>query len=288
MNIATRSSTFPSPPRRQRQWVGQLDYLKQIVAGIALMSAYAESDEKKRPGRSPFSASLAVVPSIAPVNRARLLTITAHFPLGCGPTGASASIATENGITFLEVRLDQPAPDFAFSDLVLVPYAVEVAYTPTKEGDLPVRMLTSDGALVGESVVMTRAIRGDDVEFDVTGKWIDPVSKETGLAFVPDFAQQESVVGTWNFHDHQGVSHRYSIESVHWKQPNVEAEGAIFETTSNGANAPSPDLPAPAPANAHQVGRARIMFHGLDSARIFALGFGGNVLVASHLVRSAT
>jgi hypothetical protein len=70
--------------------------------------------------------------------------------------------------------------------------------------------------------------------------------------------------------------------------PNVEAEGAIFETTSSNVTAPSPDVPIATQMVANQVGLARIMFHGLDSARIFALGFGGNVLFTSNLVRSAT
>lgn len=302
MNIADRSTSFPLPsPRsaqrrtipgervhRQRHWIGQFRVLKEIVAGMALMSAVAETARAHaKPGSTPFSASLAVMPSIASVNTPRLLTITAYFPLGCGPSDATVSVASENGIPFLDVRLDRPNPDFAFSDLVLVPYTVEVTFTPTQPGDLPVRMSTSDGALVGESVVMTRAAKGDDAQFDVTGKWIDPVSRETGLAFVPDVPRGDGVVGTWSFHDHQGVSRRYSIESVHWKEANVEAEGAIFETTPSAANAPSPDLPCPVPAMTNQLGLARITFHGLDSARIFALGFGGNVLFTSNLVRSA-
>jgi len=35
-----------------------------------------------------------------------------------------------------------------------------------------------------------------------------------------------------------------------------------------------------------QLGLARITFHGLNSARIFAVGFGGNVLFTSNLVRT--
>lgn len=303
MNIADHSTSFPlisarPAPRRklsgdrmhwQRHWFGQLRYLKNIVVGITFMNAYTETrNAQAKPGRTPFSASLGVVPSIASVNTPRLLTITAHFPLGCGPADASVSVAADNGVPYLDVRLDRPSPDFAFSDLVLVPYTVEVMFTPEHAGDLPVRMLTSDGVLVGESVVMTRAVKGDDAQFDVTGKWIDPASNETGLAFVPDSPRNDTVVGTWNFHDHQGVSRRYSIESVHWKQQDVEAEGAIFETTPSNANAPSPDLSSPAPAMTNQLGLARITFHGMDSARIFALGFGGNVLFTSNLVRSAT
>jgi hypothetical protein len=303
MNIADRSASFPLISARpvarrrasadrahwQRHWFGQLKYLKDIVAGMALMSAHADvKNAQSRPGRAPFSASLGVMPSIASVNTPRLLTITAHFPFGCGPTDATVVVAMDNGIPYLDVRLNSPNPDFAFSDLVLAPYTVEVTFTPSQAGDLPVRMLTSDGVLVGESIVMTRAAKGDDSQFDVTGKWIDPASKETGLAFVPDSPRNDSVVGTWNFHDYQGVSRRYSIESVHWKEPNVEAEGAIFETTPSNANAPSPDLPTPVPPMTNQLGLARITFHGLDSARIFALGFGGNVLFTSNLVRSAT
>lgn len=256
---------------------------------MTLMSANAEADsERSKPGRTPFSASLGVMPSISSVKTPRLLTITAFFPLGRGPTDASVSLQAANGLSCLDVQLNCPNPDFAFSDLVLVPYTVEVVYTPSREGDLPVRMLTSDGVLVGESVIMTRAARHEDVRFDVTGRWIDPATNETGLAFVPDSPRAHSVVGTWNFHDHQGVARRYSIESVHWKEPNVEAEGAIFETTPSSANAPSPDVPSPVPAMTNQLGLARITFNGLNSARIFALGFGGNVLFASNLVRSAT
>ena len=100
---------------------------------------------------------------------------------------------------------------------------------------------------MGESVVMTRASKSGEAQFDVTGKWIDPASKDTGLAFVADSPANELVVGTWNFHDYHGVSRRYTIQSVHWNEPDVEAEGAIFETTVSSAIAPSPDLPSPPP-----------------------------------------
>lgn len=297
MSISDRSTAFPlisHRPATQRktagdglhwQWFRPLRQLGEIVAGMALMSTGSVGKRAPvNPARMPFSASLGVTPPIAAANAPRLLAITAYFPLGCGPTDATVSKTTVDGVRTLEVRLDKPGPDFAFCDLVLVPYTVELTYTPSEEGDLPVRMLTSDGVLVGDSVVMTRGTKGDGAQFDVTGKWIDPASKETGLAFVADSPSNESVVGTWNFHDYQGVSRRYSIESVHWNEPDVEAEGAIFETTVNSVSAPSPDLPPPVPAN--QLGLARITFHGRDCARIFALGFGGNVLFTSNLVRT--
>jgi hypothetical protein len=236
--------------------------------------------------RTPFAGALSVAPTVAAANMPRLLTITAYFPLGCGPSTASVSMVALDGAQTLEIRLDNPNPDFAFSDLVLAPYSVELSYTPSAEGDLPVSIVTSDGVLVGESLIMTRGAKGGGAQFGVTGKWIDPATKETGLAFVVESPSQDGVVGTWNFHDYQGVSHRYSIEGVHWKEPDVEAEGAIFETTVNYAAAPSPDLPSPQPVASNQLGRARITFHGLESARIFALGFGGNVLFTSNLIRS--
>jgi hypothetical protein len=287
---AARCKSTSARVRRhaQARWFKPLVQFKDIVSGWSLMSTGAASKRvQAMPVHMPFSASLGVMPTIASVNTPRLLTITTFFPLGRGPTAATVATVVAGETKILEVRLDMPSPDFAFCDLALVPYTVEVAYTPSEAGDLPVRMLTSDGAAVGESVVMTRGKR-DDAQFDVTGKWIDPATKETGLAFVADSPSEATVVGTWNFHDHQGVSHRYSIEGVHWNMPNVEAEGAIFETTSSNVTAPSPDVPIATQMVANQVGLARIMFHGLDSARIFALGFGGNVLFTSNLVRSAT
>lgn len=265
-------------------WLKPLKQLGEIVAAMALMSVgSAVKPAAANPARIPFSASLGVTPPIAGANAPRVLAVTAHFPLGCGPADATLSRTTVDGVSTLDVRLDQPSPDFAFCDLVLVPYTVELTYTPSEEGDLPVRMLTSDGVLVGESIVMTRRAKRDGAQFDVTGKWIDPAGKETGLAFVAYSPSDESVVGTWNFHDYQGVRRRYSIESVHWNEPDVEAEGAIFETTVSSAIAPSPDL---SPPTANQLGLARITFHGRDCARIFALGFGGNVLFTSNLVRT--
>ena len=232
--------------------------------------------------RVPFSASLSVTPTIANVNTPRLLRITAYFPLGCGPDAATATYSTTDGIRILEVRVDSPSPDFAFSDLVLVPYTVELTHAPSEAGDLPVRMMTADGVAVGESVVMTRSVKRADPQFAVTGKWIDVVSTETGLALVPDSPDNKTVIGTWNFHDHQGVCRRFSIQSVHWKTQNREAEGTIFETTPE-----SESTPARAPLTAaSQLGLARITFHSINSARIFALGFGGNVLFTSNLVRT--
>ena len=305
MNIADHSTAFPLIARRpaarrkttngrtqlrtqwHRPWFERIKYFKEIVSGMSLMSSGSFVGKTETTStRVPFSASLGVTPTIAHINTPRLLTITAYFPLGCGPTDATVSSVSLEGVRILEVRFDTPSPDFAFSDLVLVPYTVELTYTPSEAGDLPVRMMTSDGVAVGESVVMTRCSKSDDAQFDITGKWIDPATKETGLAFVPDSPRNNAVIGTWNFYDHQGVSHRYSIESVHWKKQDVEAEGAIFETTAITTTAPSPDLASAVPASANQVGLARITFNGLDSARIFALGFGGNVLFTSNLVRT--
>lgn len=261
--------------------------LREMISGMSLMSTGAVGRRgPARPMRVPFSASLGVTPIIAATNTPRLLTITAHFPLGCGPTNATVSSAESDGVRVLAVRFDTPSPNFAFTDLVLVPYTLELTYAPSEAGDLPVRIMTSDGVPVGESVVMTRSARDDDARFDVTGKWIDPASTETGLAFVPDSPRNNAVVGTWNFHDHQGVCRRYSIQSVHWKEQDVEAEGAIFDTTPSSSNAPSPDLTSLPTISSSQLGLARITFHGLHSARIFALGFGGNVLFTSNLVRT--
>ena len=296
MHISDRSAAFPlisrRPPARRKNtsrqtishWFEPLKNLRQIFAGMTLMSSGAASTRAAvSPNAKPFSALLAVTPSIATANTPRLLTITAYFALGCGPSDATVATVTTDGVVSLEVRLDTPSTDFAACALVLVPYTVEISYTPTEVGDLPVRIMSRDGVLAGESVVVTRACKGDDAQFEVTGKWIDPAAKETGLAFVSDSPRNDAVVGTWNFHDYQGVSRRYSIQSVHWNEPDVEAEGAIFETTASAAVAPSLDLPQ---ASAHQLGLARITFHGRDCARIFALGFGGNVLFTSNLIRS--
>lgn len=294
MNISGRSTAIPLISHRgtssrsgngpRADWFRPLHHLKVLFEGLTLMSAGTSSKRTvASSARTPFAGSLSVAPSIATANMPRLLTITAYFPIGCGPSTASVYIVDLDGARTLEVRLDSPNPDFAFSDLVLAPYSVELSYTPSAEGDLPVRIMTSDGVLVGESLIMTRGTKGDDAQFDVTGKWIDPATNETGLAFAVDSPSQDSVVGTWNFHDYQGVSHRYSIEGMHWKEPDVEAEGVIFETN---AAAPSPDLASPQPVTSNQLGLARITFHGLKSARIFALGFGGNVLFTSNLIRS--
>ena len=297
MNISGRSTAIPLVPHRRSSprsgngprvdWFMPLYQLKALFLGLMLMSAGTSNKRAMAsPVRTPFAGSLSVVPSVAVANMPRLLTVTAYFPIGRGPCAASVAMIDRDGVRILEVRLDSPNPDFAFSDLVLAPYTVELSYTPAAEGNLPVRIVTSDGVLVGESLIMTRDTKGHGAQFDVTGKWIDPATKETGLAFVVDSPSQDSVVGTWNFHDYQGVSHRYSIEGVHWKEPDVEAEGVIFETTVNNAAAPSPDLPNAQPVTSNQLGRARITFHGLESARIFALGFGGNVLFSSNLIRA--
>ncbi len=303
MNIVNGTAVYPvvvqRPAQRrkpansrQARWGRHLrqrfQQVKEILAGMTLMTGSAASGrtEVTSSARVPFFAVLSVMPAIAHVNTPRMLTITAHFPLGCGPGSATASVVSIGGTNVLEVCFDQPSPDFAFSDLVLVPYTVELTYTPSEPGDLPVRMITADGATVGESVVMTRNHRGEDTRFDVTGKWIDPSADENRLALVADEPSSNAVVGIWNFHDHQGVCRQYAIQSVHWKQANVEAEGAIFDTTPSIATAPSPDLAGAAAATASQLGLARITFHGLNSARIFALGFGGNVLFTSNLVRT--
>ena len=251
-----------------------------------MMMAGPAANHVAAAARVPFSASLCVTPTIANVDVPRLLTITAHFPLGCGPTCANATCVTTDGVRILEVRVDTHSPDFAFSDLVLVPYTVELTHAPSEAGDLPVRMLTADGVVIGESVVMTRNTQGDNTHFEITGKWVDPGSKETGLALVPDSLHNNVVVGTWNFPDQQGVLRHYSIQSVHWKAQDVEAEGAIFEATPGNETAPSPDFARALPTTASQLGLARITFHGINSARIFALGFGGNVLFTSNLVRT--
>lgn len=120
------------------------------------------------PTRVPFSASLIVSPTIGQINAPRLLTVTAYFPLGRGPTDATVSAVTLDAVQVLELRFDTPSPDFAFSDLVLVPYTVEMTYSPSEAGDLTVRMMTSDGVPVGASVVMTRHAKVGGTQFEVT------------------------------------------------------------------------------------------------------------------------
>ncbi len=255
-----------------RQLLQRLMQVKGLFSGMSLMTgaAAAVRSEATSPVGMPFFAVLSVMPAIAHVDAARLLSITAHFPLGCGPRSATASLVSVGGTNVLEICFDQPIPDFALSDLVVVPYTVEVTHTPSEAGDLPVRMVTADGATVGESVVMTRNRRGEDTQFDVTGKWIDPSADENRLALVPDAPSSNAVVGIWSFHDHQGVRRQFSIQSVHWKQANVEAEGAIFETTPSAVSAPSPDLAGAASATACQLGQARIRVvvqHGVSCLR---------------------
>jgi len=303
MSIADSTTAFPVPvqrpvPRRkpassrQAQWGKQLRQrflqIKDLLSGISLMADSAASGrtEVAIPARVPFFAVLGVTPALAHVNVPRLLTITAHFPLGCGPRSATASVVSAGGYSVLEICFDQPGPDFAFSDLVVVPYTVELSYTPSEVGDLPVRMITADGVMVGESVVMTRNHRDENTKFDIAGKWNDPSAEENRLALVPDAPSSSAIVGIWNFHDQQGICRQYAIQSVHWKQANVEAEGAIFDTTPSAVTAPSPDVACAGSAMVSQLGLARITFHGLNSARIFAVGFGGNVLFTSNLVRT--
>lgn len=271
----------------QWQWLKPLKKLADIVSGLLLMvTSEARSHAALKPTCQPFSALLTVTPAVAAINTPRLLTITAYFPLGCGPTGATAATITENGTKLLDVCLNRPAPELAICDLVLVPYTVEMTYTPLEAGNMPLRMVTSDGVLVGSFVIMTRGAGSDQAHFDVTGNWINPATRETGLALVADSARSAAVIGTWDFFDHEGVSRRYSIEGVHWNEPDVEAEGAIFETTGGGASTPSAELINLSQVSSSQLGMARITFNGRDCARIFALGFGGNVLFTSNLVRS--
>ena len=139
-----------------------------------LASGSTASHASVAPTRVPFSASLTVSPTIGQINAPRLLTVTAHFPLGRGPTNATVSAVTLDGVQILEVRFDTPSPDFAFSDLVWVPYTVEMTYSPSEAGDLTVRMMTSDGVPVGASVVMTRHAKVGVAQFEVTaaeGTW---------------------------------------------------------------------------------------------------------------------
>lgn len=296
MQIANQLSTFDAIVRRPRlarrtalrasrwHWPKALLRIREVVSAMALMSADRNQQGQPVEARCPFSAMLGVKPVVDVVDMPRLLTVTANFPLGCGPTAATMSRVQIEGQEVLEVRLDCANPDFAFSDLVLVPYSVELSYIPHVVGELPVRIVTTDGARVAESFIVTKAAKSRNGEFDVTGKWIDPASAGTALALGVE--TERAVVGTWRVEDHEGVAHRYSIEGVQWKQTDVEAEGMIFETTLGVESAPSPDLPQSANQPRSPLGLARIRFHGQNCARVFALGFGGNVLFTSNLVRS--
>lgn len=296
MQIANQLTTFDAVVRRPRSagraavrasrwhWPQAFARIREVVSSMALMSADTNQQAQPVGARCPFSAMLGVKPGVGVVGVPRLLTVTANFPLGCGPTSANMNSIEIDGQNVLEVRLDCANPDFAFSDLVLVPYSVELTYVPEALGELPVRIVTRDGALVAESLIVTKATKSRNGEFDVTGKWIDPASAATALALGVE--DERAVVGTWRVEDHEGVAHRYSIESVQWKETDVEAEGVIFETTVVAANAPSPDLPVSPNQLRNPLGLARIRFHGQNCARVFALGFGGNVLFTSNLVRA--
>ena len=183
MTIAERSTAFPVIPHRPatrrriasssrqwlRPWLKRLQTFNAFISSMPLLvNGSTASHASETPTRVPFSASLVVSPTIGQINAPRLLTVTAHFPLGRGPRDATFSAVTLDGVQTLEVRFDMPSPDFAFSDFVWVPYTVEMTYSPSEAGDLTVRVMTSDGIPVGASVVMTRHAKVGVAQFDAT------------------------------------------------------------------------------------------------------------------------
>lgn len=255
------------------------------LAGVATSPAAMAKSSAANP--SAFNTVLGLSPQIASINVPRTLSITTYWPFHCGPTNATLVSADVDLTNTLVVTLDRNqdwAPDCAAN---VVPYTFDVSYTPTREGDLRVMVITTAGEYLGETTLVTRNAPSARSQFDVTGAWCDPATNGSGLTILHSHARGDTVFGTWFVYDVNGMPRWYSIQDVRWKEGGTEAEGTLYEAGGVAYDSLPETGGCPAlSAFVNQLGRARLVFQTPHSARVYAIGFTGSVLFTSNVVRA--
>jgi hypothetical protein len=226
-----------------------------------------------------------VTPATAAANVSRTVTITVWAPSGCGPRNARLDTSQVNAARVLVVAVDPglaPAPCV----LLLVPHVFNLMFTPQNEGELKVLAVTTRGAWLTETTLVTRDTPTLRSRFDLTGMWYDPATNGSGLTFVHAAPRNDAVFGTWFLYDAQRNPRWYTIQNVFWKPGGLEAEGVLYSASAAINVCPLTIIGCPTAATLiAPMARARIAMQSATTARIEALRPDGSVIFSSNIVK---
>ncbi len=228
----------------------------------------------------PATASLEISPLVAAAGVSRRISITSFWPLGCVPAGMRVVEGEAASPATLVIRMESVGRVSCV--LPLLPHQHVVDFTPMREGDLPVRVISSDGEVIaGQARIRTRNLGGSFSQFDISGRWREATGGDGGLTLNHRRIRSrcDDVTGTWLLNDANGQSRCYAIDDVTWQEGGMQAEGTLYETVPGAGELPT---------RTTQLGRVRIVLRTDRSARVYAIGFRGGILFMSNLERMAS
>jgi hypothetical protein len=125
-----------------------LRFASLVVLFVIALTAFAQPAPP-----TVFTASVAVVPEIAPPGVARSLIVNGVWPNGCTPKAATLRLQDVGPRQFVIIVLQRP-PD-SVCTLATERFSYTVSYTPTVQGVQPIIIQTDDGTRGGEGSIST-------------------------------------------------------------------------------------------------------------------------------------
>lgn len=228
----------------------------------------------------PPMVSLEITPMVAAAGVSRQISITSFWPLGAAPGSVRVLDDEQPSSKTLLIQIE-PAGR-ASCTLPLVPHQHVVDFTPMREGELQVMVVSSGGEVIaGQASIRTRNLSGRFSQFNISGRWREATGGEGGVTFVHHRIRfrRDHVAGTWLRYDANGQPRCYAVDDVTWQEGGMEAEGTLYETATGASESPT---------RTAQLGRVRIALQNDRSARVYAIGFRGGILFMSNLERMPT
>jgi hypothetical protein len=125
-----------------------LRFASLVVLFVIALTAFAQPAPPTL-----FTASVAVVPEVAPPGVARSLIVNGVWPNGCIPKSATLRLLDVGPRQFVNIVL-QRSPD-SVCTLATERFSFTVSYTPTVQGVQPIIIQTDDGTRGGEGSIST-------------------------------------------------------------------------------------------------------------------------------------
>jgi hypothetical protein len=241
--------------------------------------------------------AIIVSPFIADAGVARKLEVFGVWPDACPPISATLDTKFSEFTKTIVVQLLLP-PTLVPCTQTPAEYRFELAYVPSMKGVTTVNAYTTNGSDAPDSLIFRTFNRVvvapvDSVWSygDIGGAWYDPATNGSGLTFVHNYTDNDTVFGTWYLYDGLGKPRWYTLQEGKWKQ-NGDLEGKLFE--SRGAPCPLVTLycPTVSVGTPVEVGTFRATFRGLGNvvggavtAKIDAIAPTGAVLFSSNIQR---
>ena len=234
-------------------------------------------------------ASVAAEPAVAAPGVPRRLVVSGMWPTACIPTHAQLGFPPSWEVTRgIGILLAEPLT-FAPCAAVLTPYRFELDYTPSAAGQVPIMVMTTQGAPLASGTLVTGDASTPKARYDVGGAWYDPQTSGSGMQIVNDFGASDAIHAAWLVFDPaSGRSTWYDIEQGTWQADGLQWSGLVYELKAAPSTCAAP-CPRPI-SGAEFIGVARLTFSpsfvhgGLDAALDLVLRDGSSRR-ASNLVR---